>query len=50
MHDQPIEPMSAANVEDFDVWIFESLDLVISVIPLNAPSSVNIEKHEITQH
>jgi hypothetical protein len=26
MNDTPIEPMSADNVEEFDVWIFESRD------------------------
>ena len=47
MHDKPIEPMSAANVEEFDVWIFESQDLVVSVIPHRAPSNVATEKYEI---
>ena len=49
MQDQPIESMSAENVEKFDVWIFEAQDLVISVIPLHAPESVKIEKYEISQ-
>ena len=48
MHDEPIGPMSAENVEEFDVWIFESRDLVVSVIPLHAPWSVTAENHEIS--
>jgi hypothetical protein len=47
MHDTPIEPMSAQNVEEFDVWIFESQDLVVSVIPRRAPSKMAIEDYEI---
>jgi hypothetical protein len=48
MHDKPIEPMSAENVEDFDVWIFESRDLVVSVIPLQAPLNARTENYEIS--
>ena len=49
MNDTPIEPMSANNVEEFDVWIFESRDLVISVIPHRAPSKVATEEYEIIE-
>jgi hypothetical protein len=49
MKDQPIQSMSAENVEQFDVWIFEADDLVISVIPLQDPSSVKMEKYEISK-
>jgi hypothetical protein len=49
MNDKPIEPMSAENVEQFDVWIFEAQDLVISVIPHRDPSSVAMEKYEISR-
>jgi hypothetical protein len=49
MHDKPIEPMSAENVEDFDVWIFDSQDLVVSVIPLHAPLNATTENYEIGQ-
>ena len=48
MNDKPLEPMSARNVEEFDVWIFEAQDLVVSVIPIHAPSSVKMEKYEIS--
>ena len=49
MNDKPIEPMSAENVEEFDVWIFDSQDLVVSVIPLSAPMNATTENYEITQ-
>lgn len=49
MHDKPIEPMSAENVEDFDVWIFDSQGLVVSVIPLHAPLNATTENYEISQ-
>ena len=50
MHDQPTEPMSAVNVEDFDVWIFDSQDLVVSVVPHRAPWHATTEDYEISQH
>ena len=49
MQDKPFESMSAANVEEFDVWIFEADDLVISVIPVHAPSNVKLETYEISK-
>jgi len=47
MNNKPIEPMSAENVEEFEVWIFESRDLVVSVIPLQSPSNVTTENYEV---
>jgi len=49
MHDKPIEPMSAETVEEFDVWIFDSQDLVVSVIPLHAPLNATTENYEISE-
>ena len=49
MNDKPIQPMSAENVEEFDVWIFDSQDLVVSVIPLHAPMDATTENYEISQ-
>lgn len=49
MHDKPIEPMSPEDVENFDVWIFDSQDLVVSVIPLHAPLNARTENYEISQ-
>ena len=49
MHEKPIEPMNAENVEHFDVWIFGSQDLVVSVLLLRAPSNVTTENYEISE-
>ena len=49
MNDKPIEPMSTKNVEEFDVLIFDSQDLVASVIPLHVPWSATTEIYEITE-
>ena len=49
MQDRPIEPMSAENVEEFEVRIFDSEDLVVSVIPLHAPWNTTAENYEIIQ-
>jgi hypothetical protein len=48
MQDKPIEPMSAGNVEEFDVWIFDSQELVVSVIPHHAPLNATTENYEIS--
>ena len=34
---EPTNPMTAENVEQFNVWIFDSSELVVSVIPSDAP-------------
>ena len=49
MNDKPIQPINAENVEEFDVWIFDSQDLVVSVIPLQAPLNATTENYEISQ-
>ena len=49
MHDESIGPMSVENVEGFDVWIFNSRDLVVSVVPHHAPWSATTEEYEINQ-
>ena len=49
MHDESIGPMSVENVEEFDLWIFNSRDLVASVVPHHAPWSATTEKYEIKQ-
>jgi hypothetical protein len=40
MQDTPIEPMSAENAEEFEVLIFESRNLEVSVISLRGPMEV----------
>lgn len=49
MHDNPIEPMRADNVEEFDVRIFDAHDLVVSVVPLRAPWSATAEEYRLNQ-
>ena len=33
MHEESIGPMNVENVEEFDVWIIDSQDLVASIVP-----------------
>jgi hypothetical protein len=49
MHDRSIGPMGVENVEEFDVWIFDSQDLVVSVVPHRTPWSATTERYEINQ-
>ena len=49
MQDTPIQPMSAENVEEFDILIFESRDLLVSIIPRRAPWKLATEDYEISQ-
>jgi hypothetical protein len=49
MHDESIGPMSIGSVEEFDVWIFDSPDLVVSVVPHQAAWRATTEKYEISQ-
>jgi hypothetical protein len=48
MHDTPIDSMNVENVEEFEVLIFESRDLEISVISLRAPWMFAMENYEIS--
>ena len=43
---EPANLMTAENVEQFDVWIFDSSELVVSVIPIDAPGK---QKHIATR-
>lgn len=47
MRDESIGPMSIQNVEEFEVWVFASQDLVISVVPHHAPWDARTEEYEI---
>lgn len=49
MQDVPIERMSADKVEQFDVWIFDSQNLAVSVVPHNAPWSATTEDYEVSE-
>jgi hypothetical protein len=46
---EPTNPMTAENVEQFDVWIFDSSELVVSVIPIDAPWNVKAESYTLTE-
>lgn len=45
----PTKPVSAKSVEQFDVRISESPDLIISIAPLCAPWNVVVETYEISE-
>jgi len=49
MRNQPIKAMRADNVNEFDVWIFSSHDLLVSIQPVSAPWEPLIESYEISQ-
>ena len=49
MHDMPIQPMRAENVEEFDVRIFDARDLVVSIVPLQAPWGATAEEYPLNQ-
>ena len=49
MQQEPIGPMTAENVEYFDVRIFDARDLVVSVVPLGAPWQATAENYELSQ-
>ena len=46
---EPTNPMTAENVEQFDVWIFDSSELVASVIPIDAPWNARAESYVLTE-
>ena len=47
--DEPTNSMTAENVEQFDVWIFDSSELVVSVIPIDAPWNAQAESYALTE-
>jgi len=47
MHDKSVGPMNVENVEDFDVRIFNSQDLFVTVVSHHASRSVITEQYEI---
>ncbi|HUB30410.1 MAG TPA: hypothetical protein VL967_11955 [Terracidiphilus sp.] len=49
MREEPIRTMTAENVEEFDVWVFDSKNLVVSVLPVQAPWCASSENYEINQ-
>ena len=48
-HNESTNTMTAENVEQFDVWIFDSSELVVSVIPIDAPWNAKAESCALTE-
>lgn len=48
MHQEAIRPMTAENVEEFDIRIFDSCDLVVSIVPIRAPWGTTAENYELS--
>jgi hypothetical protein len=49
MHDQSMKSMTVENVNQFDVWIRNSQNLVVSIVPVDAPWAAASENYEIDQ-
>ena len=49
MHEEAIRPMTAENVEEFDVRVFDSRDLVVSIVPIRVPWATTAESYELSQ-
>jgi hypothetical protein len=48
MQEQPFTQMTSENVEEFEVRILDSHDLIISIVLVHAPWSVTAEKYQIS--
>jgi len=46
-YSDPPQPMTSENVDKFEVWVFDASDLVISVIPIHAPSNARTENYSL---
>jgi hypothetical protein len=49
MQDQSMKSMTIENVNRFDVWIRNSQNLVVSIVPLDASWAAVAENYEIDQ-
>ncbi len=49
MHEQSFGPMTSENVEEFEVRILDSTDLMVSIVLVHAPWSVTAEKYQFSQ-
>jgi len=49
MREQPLGQMTSENVDEFEVRILNSRDLVVSIVLVHAPWSVTAEQYQITQ-
>jgi len=49
MQERSFRRTSSDNVEEFDVRILESQDLLVSIVLVHAPWSVTAEQYQINQ-
>ena len=49
MRKQPLGPMTSENVEEFEIRILDSHDLVVSIVLVHAPWTVIAEEYQIGQ-
>lgn len=49
MQDESMTPMTAENVNEFDVWIHDARELVLSITPICPPRSASTEIYNIDQ-
>lgn len=49
MQDQSMKSMTAENVNQFDIWIRNAENLVVSIVPVDAPWAAVSESYEIDQ-
>lgn len=45
----PPQPMTSENVDEFEVWVFDASDLVISVIPVHASWNASTENYSLDE-
>ena len=49
MHDQSFGPMTSENVDEFEIRILDSQDLVVSIVLVHAPWRVTAEQYQISE-
>lgn len=49
MSEKSSTTMGPWNVENFDIWIFEARELVVSVVPLQAPWRTAVENYRLDE-
>jgi len=46
-YSDPSQSMTSENVDEFEVWVFDASDFVVSVIPIQAPWDTNYENYSL---
>jgi hypothetical protein len=46
-YSDPSQSMTSGNVDEFEVWVFDASDLVVSVIPIQAPWNASSENYSL---